>query len=100
MKLLRLALLLGAAWSGVAMASPPQEERIELDCAHIALPSQVAVARLTGYDNIGQAYAARAKLVAEGQRVCQREGVARVHLLWQPAGKVDVGVPQPRVAQR
>ncbi|MFC3552295.1 hypothetical protein ACFOLC_14920 [Lysobacter cavernae] len=96
---LPIALLaLAVAWPAAVAGSQPQPEKLVLDCDRVALPSQQAVARLTGIDNIGQAYAARADLMAQGQRACQREGVAQVRLLWNPTGQVDVGRPEPRVS--
>ena len=59
------------------LAAPPP---VAIDCARPALPSQRAIARLTGLDNFTQVYAERTRLMIDAQRAC-RPGVARVQLV-------------------
>ena len=62
------------------LATPPRDAEVAIDCAHPALPSQRAVARLTGLDNFTQVYAERTRLMINAQRACT-PGVARVRLV-------------------
>ncbi|KRA17071.1 hypothetical protein [Lysobacter sp. Root604] len=64
-----------------AFATPPQAAALSIDCARPALPDQQAVARLTGIDNLGQAYAVRARLMADVGRACRRAGAQRVRIV-------------------
>lgn len=78
-----LALLALALVAANAMAAGPQDEAlaptITIDCQRPQLPSQQAVARLTGVDNLGQAYAMRARLMSDARRACLRNpGVDQV----------------------
>jgi hypothetical protein len=57
---------------------------ITVDCARPSLPSQQDIARLTGVDNFGQAYRARARLMVDAQRACQSP-IAKVRLVLAPA---------------
>lgn len=64
-----------------AVAAPPS---LLIDCARPVLPDQQAVARLTGLDNPGQVYAARARLMAEAGRACHRDGAQQVRIVLAP----------------
>lgn len=77
-----------------APASPPQPTTITIDCAQPALPSQRAFARLTGIDNAGQAYDARARLMVQAQRACQG-GAALVQVVNAPSATAP-GTPLAR----
>jgi hypothetical protein len=63
-----------------ATASPPEPVTITIDCARPALPSQQAIARLTGVDNFSQAYAVRARLMGDAKRACQSASKVRLVL--------------------
>ncbi|SFL09560.1 hypothetical protein [Lysobacter sp. cf310] len=81
------ALSLAAALALAALpaaATPPQAATLLIDCERPALPDQQAVARLTGIDNLGQAYAVRARLMAEAGRACQRAGTQQVRIVSAP----------------
>lgn len=78
-----LLLVFAAALPTAAAASPPQPVDVVIDCDRPALPTQRDVARLTGIDNFTQAYGMRGRLMAEAQRACQAEGVAKVQLVWE-----------------
>ncbi|KRD72484.1 hypothetical protein [Lysobacter sp. Root983] len=67
-----------------AAATPPQDATLLIDCARPALPDQQAVARLTGIDNLGQAYAVRARLMVDVGRACRRAGAQRVSIVLAP----------------
>lgn len=67
-----------------AAATPPQAMSLLIDCERPALPDQQAVARLTGIDNLSQAYAVRARLMADASRACQRAGARQVRLVLAP----------------
>lgn len=85
-RLAALALFVAPAW-----ASPPPSGDLVVECDPIRLPSQISIARATGLHNIGQAYAARTRLMARVRQECQREGVSRVRLV--QAGDPDVARP-------
>lgn len=57
------------------------EAGIVIDCAGPTLPSQHVVAAAMNQHNFGQAYATRARLMAEARRACQREHVTNVRLV-------------------
>lgn len=67
-----------------AAATPPQTVSLLIDCERPALPDQQAVARLTGIDNLSQAYAVRARLMADASRACHRDGAQRVRIVLAP----------------
>jgi uncharacterized protein len=67
-----------------AAATPPQAVSLLIDCERPALPDQQAVARLTGIDNLSQAYAVRARLMADASRACHRDGARHVRLVLAP----------------
>ena len=71
-------LLLGALPLAAIAAEPAA---IEIDCHAPRLPSQQAVADLLGYHNLGQAYAARSRLMLDAQRSCKQLGGARVRIV-------------------
>lgn len=79
----RLALLALTLIAADAIAAGPLDDAlaptITIDCQRPKLPSQQAVARLTGIDNFGQAYAMRARLMTDARRACLRNpGVDQV----------------------
>ncbi len=80
----RLAALLLSVATFAAAAQPapdPMAPSITIDCQRPLLPSQQAIARLTGIDNMGQAYAVRTRLMVDTQRACQRNaGLVRLVL--------------------
>lgn len=67
-----------------ARAAPPQPVTVTVDCARPRLPSQQDIARLTGVDNFGHAYAVRGRLMADAQRACQSP-IGKVQLVLAPA---------------
>jgi hypothetical protein len=83
-----LALLLAAALPTIAVAAPPEAVTVMIDCQRPQLPSQQAIARLTGVDNFGQAYAVRARLMVDSQRACQNN-----------VGAVQLTLSAPRAAR-
>jgi hypothetical protein len=84
-RLVACTLMTLAALAPLAAHASPPPAAITVDCARPSLPSQQDIARLTGVDNFGQAYAVRARLMAQAQRACQ-----------SPVGKVQlVVVPEP-----
>ena len=77
---LRLPLLLVLAVVAQASAGTPDGDLV-IDCTRPELPRQVSVARATGLHNVGQAYAARARLMAQVRRECLRDGVRHVRVV-------------------
>lgn len=89
-------LLSAIALPAVAQESTPTLSSVEVrgalyvsDCSHRALPSQREVGEWTDSHNLGQAYAARERLLADISRVCKRPGVARVQVVRQQAESGD-----------
>ena len=82
------ALAFAAAFvSTAASASPPEPATITIDCARPTLPSQQAIARLTGVDNFSQAYAVRARLMGDAKRACQSAGKVQLVLGTAPEAR-------------
>lgn len=79
-----LVLALTAALPANAAEPTAQTPGIVIDCAAPALPSQQEVSVLTGIENYGQAYAARARLMQQGLRACKR-GAKHVVIVNQPS---------------
>ena len=75
-----VGLLVAPALATAAPATIVPAE-VVIHCQQIQLPSQRAVAELLQIDNLGQAYRARAHLMEDAKRACNRSGVARVRLL-------------------
>jgi hypothetical protein len=67
-------LAFAALLPGVALASPPHQATVYVDCNDLQMPSQQEVAGLTGADNFSQAYDRRTRLMIEIQRLCQQRG--------------------------
>jgi hypothetical protein len=89
---IRLAVLLVAfvAPAAVAQSAPDAvAPTITIDCQRPLLPSQQDVARLTGVDNLGQAYLVRTRLMIDTQRACQRN-----------AGIVQIVLARPQASRR
>ncbi|MGO4221555.1 hypothetical protein AB4Y64_06825 [Lysobacter sp. TAF61] len=86
--LLALALLVPAA-AAAQVADDATAPTITIDCQRPLLPSQQAIARLTGVDNPGQAYAVRTRLMIDTQRACQRS-----------PGIVQLVLARPQQSQR
>jgi hypothetical protein len=79
-----------AAQSAAAQSAPdPMVPTITIDCQRPLLPSQKDIARLTGVDNLGQAYTVRTRLMIDTQRACQRN-----------AGIVQLVLANPRATRR
>lgn len=74
MKTTALALALTLAALPLCALAESAPATITIDCAHLTMPSQQAVARLTGIDNLTQAYAARTRLMINVQRSCKQAG--------------------------
>ncbi|UNK48239.1 hypothetical protein MNR01_10680 [Lysobacter sp. S4-A87] len=88
----RLFVLLLAVVAPVAAAqsaTDPMSPTITIDCQRPLLPSQQDIARLTGVDNLGQAYAVRTRLMIDTQRACQRN-----------AGIVQLVLANPQAPRR
>ncbi|HEY5852188.1 MAG TPA: hypothetical protein VIT62_15680 [Lysobacter sp.] len=82
-----LVLVLAVAVPGAAVAQSVTDAVapvITIDCQRPLLPSQQAIARLTGLDNPGQAYAARTRLMIDTQRACQGNAVIVQLVLARP----------------
>lgn len=88
MKTTSLALIL-ATLPLSALAESPQPAGITIDCAHLTMPSQQAVARLTGIDNVTQAYDARTRLLVNVQRSCKQHGGTILLVLGPGTDSVD-----------
>lgn len=79
-----------AAQSAAAQSTPdPMVPTITIDCQRPLLPSQQDIARLTGVDNLGQAYTVRTRLMIDTQRACQRN-----------AGIVQLVLASPKATRR
>ncbi len=91
-------LLLAAAMTPVAAEESPARVlepvrvvervppvRLVFDCERRALPHQRLVGETLGLHNLGQVYDARARLMAEVGRACQRPGAERVGLVLMDA---------------
>lgn len=85
------AALLAAAGAGFA-AEPPVTEvapiravLLAFDCQARTLPTQREVGEALNLHNFSQVYDARARLMSEVGRACQRVGIKRVEVVWQPA---------------
>jgi len=65
--------------------SPPPAPELRMDCAHPRLPPQYDVGRWLGQANAGQAYASRARVMADVRRACQRPGIRTVVVRLQRA---------------
>ncbi|MDR7132911.1 hypothetical protein J2X06_000095 [Lysobacter niastensis] len=89
--LIALAALLPAA----ALASPPHQATVYVDCNHLQMPSQQEVAGLTGADNFSQAYDRRTRLMVEVQRLCEQRG-GQFQLVIEPSPDQD----SDRIAKR
>ena len=76
-----LSILLCTAFAIPFTACGGDGDRLEIDCQQVVMPSQHAIAALTGLDNLGQVYDARRRLVLEAQRVCKRPHAERVYLV-------------------
>lgn len=87
------------AQEGPTTLPPVHVVQYVADCAHPALPTQRQVGEWTGLHNFGQVYAARAGLMGDIARACQRPGVDRVHVATRPlpaqAGGPLVAVAEP-----
>lgn len=71
----RISVLAFAALLPVAaLASPPHQATVYVDCNDLQMPSQQEVAGLTGADNFSQAYDRRTRLMVEVQRLCEQRG--------------------------
>lgn len=88
---LALAALLPAA----AIASPPHQATVYVDCNDLQMPSQQEVAGLTGADNFSQAYDRRTRLMVEVQRLCEQRG-GQFQLVIEPSSDQD----NDRIAKR
>ena len=75
------ACLLLAALPFAAVAAEPAAAVIQIQCHAPRLPSQRAVADLLDYRNLGQAYAARSRLMLRAQRSCKQSGSERVRVV-------------------
>lgn len=78
-----MLLTLLAALPLASVAALPTTPALRVDCARPVLPAQREVAELVGIANIGQAYAARTRLMQDVQRACKR-GVSQVQLVREP----------------
>ena len=85
---IRLAAALFAACTAPAFAQegamtllPIAATPFVADCTSPRLPTQGQVAKWTGLHNLGQVYAARARLMAVIGSACRQRGVARVQLV-------------------
>ena len=86
---LSLSVLLAAAAAAapvhaagpVPSLPPVQAVRFVADCAHPVLPGQREVAAWTGLHNLGQAYAARGRLMLGIARACRAPGIERVRVV-------------------
>ncbi|TWI13417.1 hypothetical protein [Aerolutibacter ruishenii] len=85
------AALLAATGTGFA-AEPPVTDvapigavRLAFDCQARALPTQREVGEVLGLYNFSQVYDARARLMSEVGRACQRVGIERVEVVVLPA---------------
>lgn len=94
---LLVAALLGAgAVPALAQEDLPalpavQAVRFVAGCAHPVLPPQRDVADWTGLHNLGQAYAARERLMARIGRACQRPGITRVRVVTMAGATPEPG---------
>ena len=88
---LALAALLPAA----AIASPPHQATVYVDCNDLQMPTQQEVAGLTGADNFSQAYDRRTRLMVEVQRLCEQRG-GQFQLVIEPSPDQD----NDRIAKR
>lgn len=92
----RISLLAFAAVMPVAaLASPPHQATVYVDCNDLRMPSQQEVAGLTGADNFSQAYDRRTRLMVEVQRLCEQRG-GQFQLVIEPSPDQD----RVRIAQR
>lgn len=92
----RISVLAFAALSPVAaLASPPHQATVYVDCNDLQMPSQREVAGLTGADNFSKAYDMRTRLMVEIQRLCQQRG-GQFQLVIEPSQDQD----SDRIAQR
>lgn len=92
----RTALLAFVALLPVAaLASPPHQATVYVDCNDLQMPSQQEVAGLTGADNFSQAYDRRTRLMVEVQRLCEQRG-GQFQLVIEPSPDQD----SVRIAQR
>ena len=60
---------------------PVQAARFVADCAHPVLPGQREVGEWTGWNDPGQAYAARDRLMHDIARACQRAGITHMRVV-------------------
>lgn len=86
---------LAALMPVAALASPPHQATVYVDCNDLQMPSQQEVAGLTGADNFSQAYDRRTRLMVEIQRLCQQRG-GQFQLVIEPSLDQD----SVRIAQR
>ena len=92
----RISLLAFAAVMPVAaLASPPHQATVYVDCNDLQMPSQQEVAGLTGADNFSQAYDRRTRLMVEIQRLCEQRG-GQFQLVIEPSPDQN----SVRIAQR
>jgi hypothetical protein len=69
-----LPLLVVAAAAQTAFAEEAKPAVIEIDCAHINLPTQQDFAHLAAIDNFTLAYNMRSRTMVRVQRSCQANG--------------------------
>ena len=84
----------------VHAAPPATGEELTFDCAQMALPSQAAVAALTGQHNFTQVYATRTRLMVQVRQACRQTGTATVRLVRREATAPDAKPGRDRTAAR
>ncbi|MBF6023238.1 hypothetical protein [Lysobacter niastensis] len=85
-RILLLALALSPA---AALASPPHQASVYVDCDDQQRPTQQEVAGLTGADNFSQAYDLRNRLMVEIDHMCHRRGGGQFQLVIDLQNKSD-----------